>query len=187
MRWGPWTSGMAERGWEAVLNCLPSTFGAGCALCSCLLNVCALHHPALFWPQFFDCWGCRFAVLTTGFVWDLLFFVPFWFCFVFLVVCLHVLSHAHFFKTLDLNTQAEKHVSLKFCKNASSPTSHTWYIKGSPLPTAQLVIANASMFPVELLTVAMRTLTFAFPDSFYMNDASAGRFEGEGWRIQGDK
>jgi hypothetical protein len=37
------------------------------------------------------------------------------------------------------------------------------------------------VYAVGLLTVAMRTLTFTFPDSFYMNNANVKRFETEGW------
>lgn len=51
-------------------------------------------------------------------------------------------------------------------------------IKGSPLATAQLVIANTAMCIVGL-TVAMRTFTFPFPDSFYRNNAIVKRFEVE--------
>lgn len=52
-------------------------------------------------------------------------------------------------------------------------------LKVSPLATAQLVIANTAMCIVGL-PVAMRTLTFEFPDSFYMNNAIVKRFEVEG-------
>lgn len=34
------------------------------------------------------------------------------------------------------------------------------------------------MYGVGLFTVAMRTSVFAFPDSFYMNNANVKRFEG---------
>lgn len=34
------------------------------------------------------------------------------------------------------------------------------------------------MYSVGLLTVAMRTLSFAFPDSFYMNNANVKRLGG---------
>lgn len=54
------------------------------------------------------------------------------------------------------------------------------YIKGSPLATAQLVIANTAFVCVGLFTVAVRTLTFAFTESCYMNEANVKRFKGEG-------